>query len=162
MSYATTEQLLQRHGNEEIAELASDSSDVDGQLLWLTVTGGDRSAYDAIATGAADLALERVQLVMLDAQRRIESYLRERYSLPLSAEQIDGSDLSRIQTTLARYFLMENEPSETVLKRYQDAIAWLRDVSVGKASLGESDVTVSTDSSGTARNGNSRLDWDNY
>jgi len=162
MTYATELQLLQRHGNDEMAELASENSAVDGELLMLTVTGGDRSSYDSLVVHAADDALVRLQLVMSDAHKRIDSYLRERYALPLSAEQIAGSDLSRIQTTLSRYFLMENDPSDTVLKRYNDAISWLRDVSVGKASLGESDVTVSTDGTGTVRQGNSRIGWDNY
>lgn len=164
MAYASARQLTERHGREEIAQLASHDEPVvvSGELLALTIDGGDRSDYSAAEQQAADSALESILLALEDAERKINSYLLNRYTLPLTQAVIDNSDLSRITTTIARYYLMAFDATEDVKARYHDAIAWLRDVSQGKASLGQEDSTQSQVGTGTIACGKSKLYWDGY
>lgn len=164
MAYASAEQLLERHGRVEIAELANHDEEliVSGELLELTVLSGNRSDYTASEQQAADNALQAINVALDDAQRKINSYLLNRYSLPLEQSVIDASDLSRINSTIARYYLMGFGATDDVKSRFHDAIAWLRDVSQGKASLGEQDATVAKVGTGTIACGKSRLYWDGY
>jgi phage gp36-like protein len=58
---------------------------------------------------------------------------------------------------------MDNRTSEEVENRYNNAIKWLRDISMNKASLGEQDTSVaSTHGRVVARTGVSNTDWDAY
>jgi phage gp36-like protein len=164
--YATVLQLLQRYGNDEIAKVAL-SEDIfpsdSGDLLYQTVINGDRSAWTAQEIAAADQALIKINLAVDDAQKHINSYLvASNYTLPLSQEMIDNSDLSRSESAITRYYLYDDDPTEEVGKRFKNVIAWLKDLSTGKASLGAEDTSMASNNKSHIRQGNSGFNWGAY
>ena len=108
MAYATKQQMIDRFGETELAQL--------------TDKKGGQSIDDFVLGRALD-----------DAKHEIDSYLTGRYDLPLA--ETPGV-LVRRACDIARYFLYEDRASETVRQRYDDAVSWLRKVSEGKADLG--------------------------
>lgn len=161
--YVTALKMLELFGDLEVAELAApESPGVDGVLLRLTIEDGDRSAYTLEDQGAADQAEARLDGVIVEAGREIDSYISPRYSLPLDQATINGSALPRKCADITRYFLMDNRSTEEVETRYKDAIKWLRDISMNKASLGVEDATAAQPGSVVARKGVSGTNWDHY
>lgn len=70
---------------------------------------------------------------LADADAEINSYLAARYALPLAeAPRV----LVPVACDIARYRLWKERASDAVTERYKAAIAFLRDVSGGRASLG--------------------------
>jgi phage gp36-like protein len=122
MSYATTDELLDRIGVDAVAAVADRAA--------------DGSMDDEAVSGALD-----------DAGQEIDSYLVQRYVLPLAS--IPGA-LKRVCIDMAMYHLSGNRTTEEVEKRYKNAIAWLRDISRGLAGLGEHPAEASGASSGAA------------
>ncbi len=110
MGYAVQQDLVDRFGDAELKQL---TDRVNGATIDATVV-------------AAALA---------DADAEIDSYLVQRYTLPLS---VTPDVLKRVACEVARYRLYSNqsaEASETVRNNYKDAVAWLRDVAAGRANL---------------------------
>ncbi|MEM9118512.1 MAG: DUF1320 domain-containing protein [Cyanobacteria bacterium P01_F01_bin.56] len=71
-----------------------------------------------------------------EAADEMDAYLAARHSL----EQVHAiapvpNNLVRLNCDIARYRLDNNTTRETVLQRYKDAIAFLRDVAQGKLNL---------------------------
>lgn len=164
MPYLTAQKLVDRFSADRVAQLADDSAGglVDGVLLQLTIDGGDRSAYTADDMGAADAALANIVAAIDDGESLINSYLAPRYTLPLSAELIASSNLEKRCADIVRYQLMDEIASEEAETRYKDATKWLRDVSMNKASLGESDAVASPTGRMTSQQGVSGTDWSTF
>lgn len=164
MPYTTATKLLDQFGDTEVAlQAASEFPNVDGVLLRLTVTGGDRSAYSAQDIADADQTQVRLNAVIDSAGRLIDSYLSPRYSLPLDQAFIDQSSLPEFCNDIVRYKLMDDLATEEVDNRYKEALRWLRDVSMNKASLGEQDTATATaEGRMISRPGNSKTDWETY
>jgi phage gp36-like protein len=71
--------------------------------------------------------------VLTEASGKIDSYCRMRYSVPLQAsEQIKGLTLDIAEYLL---FARKRRVPDDVRQRYDDAIAFLKDVSAGRAAL---------------------------
>ena len=138
MPYATPQNLLDWFDAQELAQLATPKRYpvIDALLLELTVSGGDRSAYTPEEIEAADAALAVINEALDASDAIIDSYLGQRYELPLSQTQIDASPLPRYCGDLARYQLADDQEVETITKRYDRALRWLRDLADGKASIG--------------------------
>ena len=132
MGYATETQLLDQFGEEEIAQVADEGSLVTGALLRLTVDAGDRSAYSADEIAAADTALAQIQTAMTNADGLIDSYLSAKYALPLDTTP---AQLTAVSLDIARYRLYDDRATEQVQRRFDEAIAWLKDIAKGVASL---------------------------
>lgn len=163
MSYITLLALLDTLGDEWLAQRAAPTAPaVDGVLLRLTVEGGDRSAYTAEDQAAADEAVASIQIQLDDANREIDSYLRKRHTLPLDQTLIDGSPLSRITADVVRYLISDDLVTDEASSRYSKALAWLRDVAAGRATLGEVDATPTTSGRVAVRTGISGTDWSTY
>lgn len=109
MTYATLQNLIDRFGEVELIQLT------DRQNL-----------------GIVDATV--VSRALSDADARINGYLAVRYALPLSVPL--PTELERLACDIARYALHEERVTEIVGKRYEDAIALLRDVASGRAELG--------------------------
>lgn len=107
MKYATLEDLNRRFGTRELEILAPG----------LTGAGLDEPLIEA---------------ALKDAQAEIDSYISQRYRVPLSSvpEVLVG-----VACDLARFRLYTTNPTEEVANRYSQRIAFLRDVSTGKAGL---------------------------
>lgn len=121
MAYATQQEMIDRFGQREIIQLTDKSTPPTGSIN-STVLG------KAIA----------------DAEATINGYVASRYSLPLAEVP---QQLIRIACDLTRFFL-DKEPSKEVQDRYDYALAWLRDVSAGRVSLGVVSPQVTPSSTG--------------
>lgn len=108
MTYAVQQDLVDRFGSAEIAELT------------------DRTNGTTIDAAVLGKALQ-------DADDEINGYLAVRYTLPLASPPLI---LKRLACDIARYFLFEDRATEIVTQRYRDAIAYLKDVAAGKVSIG--------------------------
>ncbi|MGH2344655.1 MAG: gp436 family protein [Chloroflexota bacterium] len=84
-------------------------------------------------TGAVNADI--VTAALTEASGRVESYCRARYVTPLQQSE----DLKSLTLDIAIYLLFsrrrETRIGETVQQRYDNAIAFLKDISSGKASL---------------------------
>jgi phage gp36-like protein len=110
VAYATQDDLLQRMTMQELVQLTDDSKP-------------PANVNATIVNGELD-----------EASAQVDSYCRARYLVPLQA----SVDVVRITRDIAVYQLYSRRPqkmSDTVRQRFEDAIALLKDVSVGKASL---------------------------
>lgn len=108
MTYATQADLETRFKNQELIELTDEAN-----------------------LGVIDAAA--VAVALADADAEINSYLAGRYSLPLTQT---SPELVRLACDITRYKLYDARATELVKARYDDAIAKLRDVAKGVASLG--------------------------
>ena len=110
MPYATTEQVTERHGADAV--------------LLLTDRDGDGVAD----TGAIERALA-------DASAEIDTYLAAKYQLPLSETP---AVLTRLAADIAIYrlALSADKRIKEHRVRYDDAVALLRRIAKGEASLG--------------------------
>ncbi|MCR9089869.1 MAG: DUF1320 domain-containing protein [Proteobacteria bacterium] len=70
--------------------------------------------------------------VAQDADGEIHSYLATRYAVPVDPAP---SRLVAVALDIARYRLYDDAAPDTVQKRYEAAIKWLRDLAAGKAAL---------------------------
>lgn len=110
MAYATAQDMIDRFGERPLAEVTTDVGDTPD-------------------TAKLDLALS-------DASNLIDGYLQARYALPLNAVP---AQLQLHACNIAFYQLLAARPTgdiEDVRKRYDDALAYLLKVSMGKISLG--------------------------
>lgn len=110
MSYLTLQGLIDRYGEEE--------------LIQLTDRAGD---------GVVDAAV--VARAIADAEAEIDAFLAGRMSLPLATVP---AILERLAAVIARHGLYKDAAPEPVEKARDAAIALLRDVAAGRASLGPS------------------------
>lgn len=164
MPYTTPLNVLNKFGDTEIALIAAaEKPNVNGVLLRLTITAGNRSAYSAQDIADADQALVKIQNVIASAERLIDSYISPRYTLPLEQTFIDQSSLPEFCNDMVRYKLMDDRTTDEVDKRYLEATRWLRDVAQNRASLGAQDTAVATPAGRmTTRAGNSAHSWDEF
>lgn len=108
MSYATQQDLVDRYGLDEIVQLT-----------------------DRTGTGQVDATV--VARALADADAIIDAYVGLVTTLPLSSVP---PRLSQAACVIARYSLWQDGHPDRVRLDYEDAIAWLRDIAAGRASLG--------------------------
>jgi phage gp36-like protein len=110
MTYATREQLVERVGLTELAQISrsTDGRTLDEQLL-------DRALADAGA--------------------QIDTALARRYAVPLAVGVVVPDLLVRIACEIARYLLWRDGAREGVVKRYEGAVAMLADLAAGRTLL---------------------------
>ena len=117
MAYATQDDLVPvRLTLDELVQLTDDStSDVD--------------------PGAGQVNTAIVDAIMAEASGRVDGYCRQRYQTPLQPSEI----VKGLTLDIAEFLLFTRrrttKTSETVRQRYEDAIAFLKDIAAGKASL---------------------------
>jgi phage gp36-like protein len=148
MPYITHQQLLDRPGSRELAEVASneDGDMVPYELMALTLSGGDRSAFDVEQIADADAALARIDDAIADADGVIDGYLRiAGYSLLLVPVPRLVVVWSR---AITRYYLHKNrrslESDDIIVRDYKDAQRLLEQTASGKLSLGADDEVIDT------------------
>lgn len=109
MTYATQQDLIDRFGERELIQL-TDRADPPAGTVNATV----------------------VTRALTDADELINSYVGKRYAIPLSV--VPGR-LVRVAGDLARYFLHEEGPTDSIKEDYKTAIQFLKDVAGGVAVL---------------------------
>lgn len=104
------------------------------------------------ATALASIGSPARTAALVKASGVADGYLRKRFALPLSAW---SDDLTQVVCEIAAYNLMSvrgfNPASnaDTLLaQRYQDAIAWLKDVARGLVEPDLTDATPTVDEAG--------------
>lgn len=137
MSYVTKQQLIDAFGADELVRITDHA-------------GADDIDDDVLAAAIAN------------AERVANSYLAPRYPLPLAQGLVDGSALPYQVGNVVRYFLYGARPTEEVESRYEEAIAWLKDLAAGRASLGETDAVATPAGRMVTAAGVSGVDWDTY
>lgn len=135
MSYVTPSSLLARFGPEEIAQVSDDALPrlLTAELLAAAAAGEDLSAWPPAAVAACSKAMATIQQAIEDAESAVDGYLSGRYGTPMASAP---AVIKRLASDIARYFLYDDQATESVQKRYDAAIAFLRDVAAGKVSLG--------------------------
>lgn len=108
--YATKQNLITRFGEEELRQLTDRTLPPSG----------------AIVDSVLDQALT-------DATATINDHLQGRYTLPLT---VIPSSLERLACDLARFYLYDDHPTETVRAKYDDAIKFLEALARGTIKLG--------------------------
>ena len=121
MPYVTKQDLINRFEEQELIQLTDHTN---------TGAINETVLNDAIA----------------DADYLADSYLQQRYTLPLAQAVIDASPLKRVCGDLVRYYLFENGATEEVERRHRSAISWLKDIALGKATLGEQESQTESSS----------------
>lgn len=139
MPYATATDLLDRFDAEEIAQRADRATPrlVTADLLKLAAAGGAMTAYTTAEQAAATAALAIVNRALTDAGDAIDGYLAGRHAVPLANPT---QAIARIACDMARYFLFDDQATDTVQRRYDMAVQYCRDVAAGKVSLGPTNV----------------------
>lgn len=99
---------------------------------------------------------------LADACATIDSYLQQAYTLPLAQPLIDASPLKRICGDIVRYYLMDDAATDKVQHDHDKALAWLRDIAAGRASLGAQDTRAESQLRLTTAQGVSEYDWVTY
>lgn len=112
MIYASQADMVERYGEQELIQLT------------------DRNNTGAIDATVLDRALA-------DASAEIDGYLASRYQLPLTTIP---TVLVRVCSDIARYHLHDDNIPDPVDTRYKSAVDLLRQVSLGRVSLGVSDT----------------------
>lgn len=140
MPYATATQLLTRFSANEIAQRADrgDTRLVTAQLMIDVAAGASLAGYTADEQASAVAALAAVDRALDDARNTIDSHIGGRYPLPIAPVP---EILERVACDLARFYLYDDQVTETIQKRFDEAMKLLRDVQGGKAQLGPSGAT---------------------
>lgn len=137
MSYATASDLLLWFGAKELAEVAvpDDRDPITADLLRLTIEGGQRDHFPSDAIETADLTQARMQAVLDEGGRVLDSYLARRYSLPLSELLVAATPLPRACCVLALTLLYDDLLPEAVEQRQHRILVWLQALASGKVEL---------------------------
>lgn len=152
MPYVSHQQLAERPGARELAEVASDEfqSTVPYELMEASLLESDRSTWSSEQIAQADEALQRIDDAVADADGLIDGFLRRRgYDLPMSPIPRLVTVWSR---SIARYHLHQHrralESDDVIVRDYKDALRLLQQVAEGKLSLGGDDEVASTGTGG--------------
>lgn len=136
MPYVTQAELEERFGTAELLQIA------------------DRDDDESVDTAVVDAAIA-------DADAMIDSYCRALYTVPFDPVP---AEIRKVAADIARYNLWDDQASEEVEMRYKNAIAWLKDVSAGRARVNvesgdETQPGIGQIAVGT---GASAFGWDGY
>ena len=107
MTYATQADLETRFGSDELAQI---TDRINGSVIDASV----------------------VARAIADAEAEIDGYLAARYQLPLASVP---AVLGRLTCDMARYYLYADRFTESVRKRYEDAVRLLKAMASGDVKL---------------------------
>lgn len=135
MAYLLVSDLITRFGAEELAQLADRGQPrlVTVDLLTAAAAGDDMAGWSPADSEATAATLVVLGQAIADAESAIDGYLASRYATPLATPP---AVVKRLACDIARYYLYDDHATEAVTKRYDAAIAFFRDVSAGKVTLG--------------------------
>lgn len=126
MSYCELQNLIDRFGEQELIELTDENE-------------------------VGEIETTQIARAIADVDGLIDSYLSGRYTLPLTEVPLV---LTRYACDIVRYDLYDH-PTDQISKRFDEAMAFLRDASNGKVSLGinTDGSEPKTDNSATMQSG---------
>lgn len=133
--YATATELLDRFDAEELAQRADRSVPrvVTAAMLKTAAAGASMAAYTQAERDATTAALAVIDKALADADDEVNARIGGRYEVPLaSAPKI----IVRYVCDLARYFLYDDQVTESIEKRQEDAVKFLDQVGKGAVTIG--------------------------
>lgn len=135
MPYATATELLTRFDATEIAQRVDRGVPrlITAQLMIDVAAGSSLAAYSAAEVARAQAALVVVQRALQDADDTINGYISARYTLPIAPVP---AVLARVACELARFYLYDDQVTDTIKERHAGNVKWLGEVSKGTVSLG--------------------------
>ena len=116
--YATRDDLIDRFGQREVAELESN-------LVHGVVAN--------TATRLQELAQMRLKMVnqsLIDASDLADGYIYARLNYPNPLPSVPES-LKHHVCNIARYLLAKDKAKDEIKERYKEALSWLKDVDKG-------------------------------
>ncbi len=145
MPYVTHQQLLERPGARELAQIASDEHQplVAYDLMQAALNGDALDDWASDDVEHVQRAVARIDDAVADADGLIDGYLRMgKYAVPMSP-------VPRLVTVWSRsitiYNLHKNIDSESsIVRDYKDAMKLLQQAASGQLSLGADDEVVET------------------
>ena len=147
MNYVTHQQLAERPGARELAQVATAQHErvVAAELMEATLQDQDRSTWPADEVAVADDALQRIDDAISDAQAQIDGFLARRGYLPLDPVPRVVSNWARAITRylLHKDRLSSDDGSDPIVRDYRDALKLLQLTADGKFSLGADDSQAS-------------------
>jgi phage gp36-like protein len=121
---------------------------VQADLVPRRITNAEAIELTNDNVGGSAIVAQVINDVLAEAGATVDSYCRARYTVPLQAsDQVKGLCLS-IATYLL--FLRRRRVSDDIQKLYDNAIAFLKDVAAGRASLDQPTGATAQSSSGEA------------
>ena len=135
MTYATATEMLTRFDASEIAQRVDRGVPrlVTAELMIAVAAGVSLADYTADEQARAAAALVVVQRSLQDADDTINSYISARYKLPITPVP---PVLARVACELARFYLYDDQVTDTIKDRQAASVKWLDSVSKGAVSLG--------------------------
>lgn len=103
---------------------ALQTRDSEADLVSLTARNGQNTIDASV-----------LEQAIASAQAVIDSYIAGRVRLPLLDADVSPA-IKHYALIIARYYVYADRKTEAVVDEYDSAIAWLRDVSTGKADSG--------------------------
>ena len=94
--------------------------------------------------GAGGVDVPRLDAALARASRMADTYISVRESVPVSSP---SDDLIGAVMDMARFYLYDNQATEEVVRRYDQAVKWLGDISAGRAILSPPDGETLTPAS---------------
>lgn len=146
MPYATPSELGTAFGAHELAQMATPHQFDIVDAADLEATLGDPAFPDGKPNETAlDATLAVINQALAVADGLVDSYLGARYTLPLA---IVPAVLREVALDLARYEMHKEKATEEVRNRRDQAVAWLKDISSGKATLGAPSIDSGSQGAG--------------
>ncbi len=99
----------------------------------LTDRFGEHEIEELVRSGTEAADMSRAEKALADGAAEIDAYLGSQYELPLVHSP---RVLIRLNCDIARYRLWDDQASEEVRARYEDAIRFLEAVAKGLIALG--------------------------
>lgn len=148
MPYLTPSDLLTRFGAEELAQVADRATPrlVSAELLEAAAGAADMTGWSEADVEAVGKAMATILQAIADADSAIDGYVAGRYGAPMPTPP---AVVKRLAGDIARYYLHDDHATEAIQKRYDAAIALLRDVAAGKVNLGPEAASATPAGGGT-------------
>lgn len=138
MNYATPQDLVNQFGAEEIVQISDRGIPrlVTVEMLKIAIDEGSLAEFTAEEQAATAESLALINSKLLDAESISNGFLASRYSVPLIT--VPRLVMSSV-CDLTRYALYDNNATEAITNRYNDAMKMLKCISKGEINLGVDD-----------------------
>ena len=162
--YSTAVLLLTLWGAESLAELGGQRlpDTVDSDCLVALIQEDSTASYSAETITDAQAALDAIDQAIGDASTLIDSYIGKHHTLPLAQNTIDESVLPSKAASVVRHMLMVHGADEQTDNNNKAALAWLKDVSRGLASIGADDAAQDDTLGFSFLPGGEKRDWGTF
>ncbi len=90
-------------------------------------------------TASGTIVSTKLDDAVIDAEAEVDSYLAQRYDLPLDSAP---TRLKNVVCDIVRYRIYDDRASEEVRDRYKDAVKWLTALAKGQVTLGVAAATA--------------------